>query len=116
MHVRWLGVYYIGANNHLLANISCLPLRNLVQGYECRSVFPAGVGAGLTLERCSQLACLRDSCLVEDGVLRCLSGGGGTGRGREHCHGEPGSALSRGYAPDSARAEGSSIVDEPGEC
>ena len=24
--------------------------------------------------------------------------------------------LSGGYAPDSAKAEGSSIVDEPGEC
>ena len=30
--------------------------------------------------------------------------------------GEPGSTLlSGGYAPDSAKAEGSSIVDEPGE-
>ena len=28
-------------------------------------------------------------------------------RGREHCRGEPGSALSGGYAPDSAKAEGS---------
>ena len=37
-------------------------------------------------------------------------------RGREHCRGEPGSALSGGYAPDLAEAEGSSIVDEPGEC
>ena len=37
-------------------------------------------------------------------------------RGREHCRGEPGSALSGGYAPDSTKAEGSSIVDEPGEC
>ena len=36
----------------------------------------------------------------------------GKGRGR----GEPGRALSGGYAPDLARAEGSSIVDEPGEC
>ena len=36
-------------------------------------------------------------------------------RGREHCRGELGSALSGGYAPDSANAEGSSIVDEPGE-
>ena len=36
-------------------------------------------------------------------------------RGREHCRGEPGSSLSGGYAPDSAEAEGSSIVDEPGE-
>ena len=35
--------------------------------------------------------------------------------GREHCRGEPGSALSGGYAPDLAKAEGSSIVDEPGE-
>ena len=37
-------------------------------------------------------------------------------RGREHCRGERGSALSGGYAPDSAKAEGSSIVDEPGKC
>ena len=36
-------------------------------------------------------------------------------RGREHCRGETGSALSGGYASDSAKAEGSSIVDEPGE-
>ena len=35
-------------------------------------------------------------------------------RGKEHCRGEPGSALSGGYTPDSAKAEGSSIVDEPG--
>ena len=41
---------------------------------------------------------------------------GGTRRGGEHCHGEPGSALPGGYALDLARAEGSSIVDEPGEC
>ena len=37
-------------------------------------------------------------------------------RGREQRPGEPGSALSGGYASDSAKAEGSSIVDEPGEC
>ena len=37
-------------------------------------------------------------------------------RGREHYRGESGSALSGWYAPDSAKAEGSSIVDEPGEC
>ena len=37
-------------------------------------------------------------------------------RERQHCRGEPGSTLlSGGYAPDSAKAEGSSIVDEPGE-
>ena len=35
--------------------------------------------------------------------------------GREHCRGEPGSSLSGGYASDSAKAEGSLIVDEPGE-
>ena len=34
---------------------------------------------------------------------------------QEHCRGEPGGSLSGGYAPDSAKAEGSSIVDEPGE-
>ena len=37
-------------------------------------------------------------------------------RGREHCRGESGNALSGGYAPDSAKVEGSSIVDELGEC
>ena len=37
-------------------------------------------------------------------------------RGREHCRGEPGSALLDRYESDSAKAEGSSIVDEPGEC
>ena len=36
-------------------------------------------------------------------------------RGREHCRVEPGSFLSGGYAPDSAKEEGRSIVDEPGE-
>ena len=37
-------------------------------------------------------------------------------RGKEYCRGEFGSALSSGgYAPDSAKAEGSSIVDEPRE-
>ena len=79
--------------------------------------------------------CLRDSAdrlrhgggiwLVEDGVPKCaplpspdlvLFGTWRHARGRENCRGEPGSALSGGYAPDSARAEGSSIVDEPTEC
>ena len=36
-------------------------------------------------------------------------------RGREFCRGESSGALSGGYAPDSARAKGNSIVDEPGE-
>ena len=37
------------------------------------------------------------------------SGGWRHARGREHCRGEPGSILSGGHAPDSAKAEGSSI-------
>ena len=43
------------------------------------------------------------------------SGGWRHARVREHCRGELGSFLSGGYAPDSAKAEGSSIVDEPYE-
>ena len=63
--------------------------------------------------------------MVDDGVPRCAPlpssnlvplGRWPDARGREHCRGEPGSALSGGYAPDSAGAEGSLIVDEPGEC
>ena len=78
--------------------------------------------------------CLRDSAdrlgrdgawLVEDGFPRCVPLPSPNlvpferwrhVRGREHCHGEPGSTLSGGYVPDLARAEGSSIVDEPREC
>ena len=45
----------------------------------------------------------------------CPSRGWRHTRGRDHCRGEPGSALSGGYAPDSAKVEGSLIVDEPGE-
>ena len=45
----------------------------------------------------------------------CPSGRWQHARGREHCRGEPGSALSGGYAPDSVEAEGSSIVGEPGK-
>ena len=55
---------------------------------------------------------MRASSELQFGVLR---EGGWHARGREHCRGEPGSALSGGYAPDSAKAEGSSIVDEPRE-
>ena len=35
-------------------------------------------------------------------------------RGRERCCGEPGSVLSGGYAPDSAKAGRSLIVDSQG--
>ena len=61
--------------------------------------------------------------MVENGVPRCSLlpssnlvhlGRWRHARGREHYRGEPGSALSGGYAPDSARTESSSIVDEPG--
>ena len=45
----------------------------------------------------------------------CPSGGWRYARGREHCRGKPGIALLGGYAPDSVKAEGSSIVDEPEE-
>ena len=91
--------------------------------------------AGLTLQRCSHLAVFAiqpigcDEAavlwLVEDGAPRCAPlpssnlvpfGRWRHSRGREHCRGDPDSALSGGYAPDLARTEGSSIVDEPGEC
>ena len=45
----------------------------------------------------------------------CHSGGWRHARGRGNCRGEPRSALSGGYAQDSAKAKGSSIVDQPGE-
>ena len=110
-----------------------LSLRNLVSGYECGRVFPAGVGPGspsrdavnwllsrfgLSVETRRQYVWLR---MVLSGVrlfrapIWWPSGGWRHARGREHCRGEPGSSLSGGYAPDSAKAEGSSIVDEPGE-
>ena len=108
-------------------------IRNLVSGYECGRVFPAGVGPGspsrdaanwlpsrsdLSVETRRQYGWLR---MVFSGVrlfrapIRWPSGGWRHARGREHCRGEPGGSLSGGYAPDSAKAEGSSIVDEPGE-
>ena len=62
--------------------------------------------------------------LAEDGDPRCAPlpssnlvpvGRVVDAKAREHCRGEPGSALLGGYSPDSAKAESSSIVDEPGE-
>ena len=114
---------------------SCaLSLRNLVSAYECGRVFPADVGPGSPSRDAANWLPSRFSLSVETrrryGWLRmmvfpgarlfrapiwCPSGGWRHARGREHCRGEPGSALSGGYAPDSAKAEGSSIVDEPGE-
>ena len=51
---------------------------------------------------------LRFDALWEDGCTREA--------GSTACRGEPGSSLSGGYAPDSAKAEGGSILDEPEEC
>ena len=44
-----------------------------------------------------------------------LREGGGTREAGSTVAESPGSSLSGAYAPDSAKAEGSSIVDEPGE-
>ena len=111
-----------------------LSLRNLVSANECGGVFPAGVGPGSPSRDAANWLLSRFSLSVETrrwyGWLRmtvfpgarffrapiwCPSGGWRHARGREHCRGEPGSALSGGYAPDLVKAEGSSIVDEPGE-
>ena len=110
-----------------------LSLRNLVSGYECGRAFPAGVGPGSPSRDAANWLSSRSDLSVETrrqyGWLRMVfsgarrfrapiwwpSGGWRHARGREHCRGEPGGSLSGGYAPDSAKAEGSSIVDEPGE-
>ena len=55
---------------------------------------------------------MRASSKLQSGALREVWR---HARGREHCHGEPGRALSGRYAPDSAKAKGSSIADESGE-
>ena len=111
-----------------------LSLRNLVSGYECGRVFPAGVGPGSSSRDAANWLPSRFSLSVEmrrrygwlrmvfpgarlfRAPIRCPSGGWWHARAREHCRGEPGSDLSGGYAPDSAKTEGSSIVHEPGEC
>ena len=90
---------------------------------------PYGCRAGLTLERCSQLAVFTIQLSVETRrrydwlgmVLPCARLFPARevwrhARDGEYCAGEPGSTLSGGYAPDSAKVEGSSIVDEPGGC
>ena len=108
-------------------------LQNLVSGYECGRVFPAVVGPGSPSRDAANWLLSRFGLSVETrrqyGWLRMVfsgvrlfrapiwwpSGGWRHARGREHCRGEPGSSLSGGYTPDSAKAEGSSIVDEPGK-
>ena len=122
------------AHTTMNTELGCaLSLRNLVSGYECGRVFPAGVGPGSPSRDAANWLLSRFGLSVETrrqyGWLRMVfsgvrlfrapiwwpSGGWRHARGREHCRGEPGSSLSGGYAPDSAKAEGSSIVDEPGE-
>ena len=107
-------------------------LRNLVSGYECGGVFPVGVGPGSPSRDAANWLPSRFSLSVETrrrygwlmmmvfpgarlfrAPIRCPSGGWRHARGREHCRGDPGSALLGGYAPHSAKVEGSSIVDEP---
>ena len=127
--MKWLPKLYIDKRVP-----RALSLRNLlVSWYECGKVFPAGVGPGspsrdavnwllsrfgLSVETRRQYGWLR---MVFSGVrlfrapIWWSSGGWRHARGREHCRGEPGSSLSGWCASDSAKAEGSSIVDEPGE-
>ena len=101
--------------------------------YECGRAFPAGVGPGSPSRDAANWLPSRFGLSVKTrwqyGWLRMVfsgvrlfrapiwwpSGGWRHARGREHCRGESGSSLSGGYAPDSAKAEGSSIVDEPRE-
>ena len=110
-----------------------LCLRNLVSGCECGRVFPAGVGLGSPSRDAANWLPSRLSLSVETrrqyGWLKMVfsgvrlfrapiwwpSRGSRHARGRDHCRGEPDSSLSGEYASDSAKAEGSSIVDEPGE-
>ena len=67
--------------------------------------------AGQVYNQTNEFVCVRPF----RAPIWCPSGGWRHARSTEHCRGEPGSALSGGYAPDSVKAEGSSIVDEPGE-
>ena len=50
---------------------------------------------------------------LQFGALR--EGGGTREAGSTVCRGEPGSSLLGEYAPDWGKADGSSVVDEPGE-
>ena len=97
-------------------------------------IFPAGVGPGSPSRDAANWLPSRFSLSVETrrrydwlrvmfpgarlfrAPIWCPSGGWRHARGREHGRGKPGSsALSGEYAPDLVKAEGSSIVDEPGE-
>ena len=60
---------------------------------------------------CLAMAFIAESPPAQSSIW-CPSEGGGT----REVGSTVGSALFGGYAPDSAKAEGNSIVDEPGEC
>ena len=115
-----------GCSRYGVRSLAALSLRNLVSGYECGRVFPAGVGPGspsrdavnwlpsrfsLSVETRRRFSWLRMMVFPGAHLFRasiwCPSGGWRHARGREHCREEPGSSLSGGYAPDSAKAEGS---------
>ena len=124
---------FVSQNKQYLIIARALSLRNLASGYECERVFPVGVEPGSPLRDATNWLPSRFSLSVETrrrygwlgmvfpGVrpfrapIWCPSGGWRHARGRGHCRGEPGSALSGRLAPDSAKVEGSLIVDEPGE-
>ena len=106
---------------------------NLVSGYECGRVFLTGVGPGSPSRDAANWLSSRFGLSVEtrrqyDWLRMVFSGvrlfrapiwwhseEWRHARGREQCRGEAGSSLTGGYVPDSAKAEDSSIVDEPGE-
>ena len=109
----------------LVESHRALSLRNLVLGYECGRVFPAGVGPGSLSRDAADWLSSRFSRSVETRRRYSSSNlapfeGWPPARGRGHCRGKPlvrhSSALSGKYAPDTARVEGSSVVDEPAEC
>ena len=131
---------YLRYAQYLIKGIHrALSLRNLVLGYECGRVFPAGVGPEDSLSRdAANWLSSRFSQSVETrrwyGWLRMVfptwgarlfrapiwwPSGGISGGMREARSAVVESlvALYRvGTPPDSARSEGSSIVDESGEC
>ena len=110
-----------------------LSLRNLVSGFECGRVFPAGVGPGSPSRDAANWLSSQFSRSVETrrrySWLSMVFPGSRLfrsnlvpfrrwrhARSRDHCRGELGRALSGRYVPDSAKVEGSSIVDGPWEC
>ena len=114
----------VGSEDRMAHPTRALSLRNLVLGYKCGRVFPAGVGPGSPSRGAVNWLTLRLSRSVETrwwyGWLRmafprCAPfpssnlvpfGRWWHARGRWHCRGEPGSTLSIGHVPDSAKGGG----------